>query len=354
MAKYESHGLKETENMIQLRGIVNGTQKNTFFKDGIGSNKNGISVNFGVEINERKTVYVTLTAYPKQQVYYYKRGENGQKGTSQAVDWKNRDKSPGEGFGLIGMKLSTGKDDEGNNINKIFVEYDAVNWLHENLKDGDSVFIKGKIEPSSYVKDGQTIKRVNIVPDQISYTKKPIDFEAEDFKELCDFENTLIFNSIDKETDENNKATGRYILSGYSIDYRSVETMSFIIEEEHATLATNLKKHMKPGYAIQTFGRINVVNNIVVTEEEDSGWGESSPLEKANGPVLREYVVYKAVPSTIDKETWSEEDIAAAIRKLKAAKEARANFGEKPTIDTSAEVDDWGDMDDDDDVPWNE
>lgn len=352
MANYESHGLKETKNSIQLRGIVNGTQKNNFFRDDIGSNKNGVSVNFGVEINDRKTVYVTLTAYPKKQVYYYKRGEKGQKGTSQAVDWKDRNKSPGEGYRLIGMNLSTGRDDEGNNINKTLTEYDAVHWLHENLQDGDSVFVKGIIEPSSYVKDGQTIRRINIVPNQISYTKKPVDFEAEDFTEMCEFENTLVFSSIDKEMDENDKATGRYVLNGYSIDYRSVENMSFIIDEEHAKLAANLKKAMKPGYAIQTFGKINVVNNIVATEEEEDGWGESSPLERVNSPVIREYMVYKANPNTIDKETWSEDDIATAIRKLKAAKEARANFGEKPSVDTSAEVDDWGDSDDDD-TPWD-
>ena len=160
----------------------------------------------------------------------------------------------------------------------------------------------------------------------------------EDFKEMAEFENTIVFSSLDKETDSNDKPTGRCILSGYSINYSSVEPVSFIIDEAHAKLANNLKKAMKPGYAIHTFGKINVVTNVSVVEEDDSGWGETSPMQRLNAPVIREYVVYRAEPHSIDKELYSEEAIAAAIRKIKAAKTAVEKFEGKSKVNIDVEV----------------
>lgn len=350
MAKEQLHNLKQTANSFQCRGIVMGTKSKKFYKDKIGSNKDGISVSFSVNIADKKPVYITLTGYPKKEVYYYKQGENGAKGTSKPVVWKDRKKSPGEGYNLIGVKLTTGKDKDGNNINTVFTEYDAVNYLRENLKDGDSVFIKGKIEFRSWTdKNGQTAKSVNLVPNQISYTKNPIDFEAEDFAEMCEFENTLVFQSIDKEEDENGKHTGRAILSGYSIGYNTVENVSFIVPAEQEKLAKNLHKAMKTGYSIKTYGRVNVVVDTTTVEDE-SGWGDVSPMERLNAPVRREYIVYRAEPSSIEKENYTEDAINEAIRKIKANKNAAKNFGE--TTESDVDMDDWGSDDTDDDNPW--
>lgn len=352
MAKEQLHNLKQTSNSFQCRGIVMGTESKKFYKDGIGSNKDGISVNFGVNIADKKSVFINLTAYPRKEVYYYKKGENGAKGTTKAVVWKDRKKSPGEGYRLIGTTISTGKDEDGNNINTTFTEYDAVNWLHDNLKDGDSVFIKGKIEFRSWTdKNGQTVKSVNLVPNQISYTKKPIDFDEDGYTEMCEFENTIVFDSIDKEEDENGKHTGRFTLSGFSIGYNSVENVSFVIDAEHAKLAGNLKKAMKTGYSIKTYGRVNVVVDTTVVEDDSDGWGESSPMERLNSPVRREYVVYRAEPSSIEKEDYTEDAINEAIRKIKANKTAAKNFGD--TTESDAGMDDWGSDDDLDENPWD-
>lgn len=356
MAKEKLHDMKQTFNSFQCRGVVSRTKTNQFYKDKIGSNQDGVSVNFGVKINDNKEVFITLTGYPKTEVYYYKKGENGtKKGTTKAVAWKDRKKSPGDGYRLIGVTMSTGKDKDGNNINSTFTEYDAVNWLHENLKDGDNVFIKGKIEFRPWTdKNGQLKKLINLVPNQISYTKAPVDFDAEDYKEMAEFENTLVFSSIDSEVDENEKKTGRFILSGFSIGYNSVENISFIVPAEQEKLARNLKKAMKPGYSIKTFGRVEVINDITATEEDSEGWGDVSPMERVNTPTRREYIVYRADPNSIEKEDYSEEKILEAIRKIKAAKTASENFGEKADVNDDVD-DDWSTDDglDDDDNPWD-
>lgn len=358
MAKERIHELKQTDNSFQLVGVITGTEKNRFYKS--GDTKNGGKWNaleFGVKINDGKTVYVTLKGFPRSEVFYYKKGEKGAKGTTQKVSWKDRHKSPGVGYRLIGVNISTGKDDQGKNVNESFTEYDAVEFLHGHLHDGDNVFIRGNLEFSSYTdRNNQVKKKVELVPNQISYTSTPVNFAANDFVEMAEFENTIVFSDISREEDENGKATGRFILSGYSVGYNTVEPVSFIIDADHAKVANAIKKKMKPGNSIKTYGRISIQNNIEAAPAEDDGWGstETSPMERVTAPTIREYVVYKVDGSTFDTETYSEKAIADALKKIKAAKEASANFGDKPNaaIDDD-DSDDWGvDDDDSEDTPW--
>lgn len=357
MAKERLHELKQTENSVQLVGVITGTEKNRFYKS--GDTKNGGKWNaleFGVKINDGKTVYCTLKGFPRSEVFYYKKGEKGAKGTTQKVSWNNRHKSPGAGYRLIGINISTGKDDQGKNVNESFTEYDAVEFLHGHLHDGDNVFIRGSFEFSSYTdRNGQIKKKVDLIPNQISYTSTPINFAANDFVEMAEFENTIVFSDISKEEDENGKATGRFILSGYSVGYSNVEPVSFIIDADHAKVATAIKKKMKPGNSIKTYGRISVQNNIEATAAEDDGWGstEMSPMERVTAPTVREYVVYKVDGSTFDTETYTEKAIEDALKKIKAAKEATANFGDKSNDDVDDDADDWGADDEDDGTePW--
>lgn len=357
MAKEKLHDMKSTQSNFQLRGVITGTQSQRFYKSGSGKNGGSWnSIEFGVKIAEGKTIYVSMRGFPRDEVFYYKKGENGAKGTTKKVAWKDRKKSPGDGYRLIGVNISTGKDESGKNVNETFVEYDAIEWLHDNLHDNDSVFIKGNLQFSSYTdRNGQTRKKIELVPNQISYTQKPVNFDADDYTEMAEFENTLVFQSIDKEEDESGKYTGRYVLSGYSIGYNYVENVSFIVDADHAKLATNLKKAMKDGYSIKTFGRIDVIVDTTTVDSDDSGWGESSPMERLNAPVRREYVVYRADPGSIDKDEYSADDIAAAVRKINAAKAAAENFGEKTSksVDISVDDDDWSTDDDSDNTPWD-
>lgn len=366
MAKEQLHNLKKTDNLFQLRGKVVGTKSQNFYKSGTGKNGGAWNkIQFGIQVAEGKTVYVTLNGYTRPEVFFYAKGENGAKGTTKRVAWKDRDKDQGAGFRLIGVNISVDKTEEGN-VNKTFTELDAVEHLHKNLKDGEDLFIRGSIDFSSYTDRNGDVKRsINLVPNQISFTQQPIDFSAESYKEMAEFENTIVFKSIDQEEDENGKATGRFILSGYSIGYNTVENVSFIMDADHKKLATAIKKKMKIGNSIKTYGRIDVINNIaeVEVETEDDGWnvaGETSPFEKqsrVNGPTVREYVVYRVATETFDTETYSEKEIAAALKKIKAAKEAAVNFGEKPTtknIDINpADDDEWSsDFADDDESVW--
>lgn len=348
------HNLEQTKATFQVRGLVTGMKKEKAYQSGTA--KNGgqwNSLDFGIAVNNNKIVFLTLKGFPRNEVYYYKAGESkGEKGTTVKVPWKDRKKSPGKGYRLIGVNISVGKDKDGNNVNEMFTEYDAVEYLHEALSDGDSLFVKGNMVFYSYTdRSGQVKKKIEFNPTQISYTKKPIDFDAEDFEEMAEFENTLVFSEIGKEMDEDSKATGRFVLSGYSIGYSNIETVSFIIDADHSGVANAIRKKMKPSNSIKTYGRISIENNIEsVLEEDDWGNTEISPMERINAPVKREYIVYKVDGNTFETEKYSEEKIAAAIKAINQAKEADNKFVAE---DDKADNSGWDDDIDDGETPWD-
>lgn len=349
--------LKQTASTFQLRGLVTGVKSKRFYTS--GTTKNHASwnaVEFGVMVDDKKPVYVKLNGFPRNEVFYYKRGENGSKGVTQRVAWANRKQTPGDGFRLIGVNVSTGKNSNGQNVNEMFTEWDAVEYLHDNLKDGDSVLIRGNVDFNTYTdKNGNVQKKITLVPTQIFYTQDVVDFNASNFEEEALFETDLVYTGIEKEMDENDKATGRYILSGYTVKYSDIVPVQFIVDADHAKLAQNLRKKMKAYNSIHVYGKMNViVDTTVVEESEDDGWGETSKMEqrKLNAPIKREYVVFKGDPNTIDVDTYSEKSIADALKAIKNAKDAVKNFTGKDE-NVSVDNDDWGiGDDDDDDEPW--
>lgn len=353
MAKERLHNLKQTTATFLVRGLVTGMKKGKAYQN--GTTRNGgkwNSIEFGLNINNNKTVFIKLNGFPRDEVYYYKSGEKkGEKGTTKKVAWKDRKKSPGEGYRLIGINITTGKDENDKNINEMFTEYDAVEYLSKALHDGESLLVKGNMNFSSYVKNDQIKRKIELVPTQISYTQNAIDFDDENFKEMAEFENTIVFADIAPETDADEKRTGRFILSGYSIGYNAIENVSFIIDQDHEAVARAIKKKMKIGNAIKTYGRISVENNIEAVMAEADEWGstEVSPMERINVPTKREYIVYKVDKDTFDTETYSEESIAKALKAIKNAKEASEKFvdNDNENVDSG-----WGDDEDTEDSPW--
>ena len=122
MAKERLHELKQTTNSFQVRGIVSGTKSKRFYTNGTSKGGNAWNaVELGVKIAENKYIYVKLNGFTRDDVFYYKKGESGAKGTTTKVQWKDRHKAPSKDHRLIGVNISTGKNEDGKNINKTFV-----------------------------------------------------------------------------------------------------------------------------------------------------------------------------------------------------------------------------------------
>ena len=228
------------------------------------------------------------------------------------------------------------------NDKKVLVPFDACDYIKENLQDDMSVFIRGNLEFSSYVdKKGDKKRNVRRVPSQISLCA-PVDFEeySDNNKPVHDFEQTIVFWGIEKED-------GRAVVSAKIVTYNSIEDAVFYVT--NPALAKSMAKKLKIGNAIKVHGKIEVRHNIEVVEVEDE-WGEKNPMNSVNGSSVTEMIITGADPKTIDTETYSEANIAAAIKAVNNAKNAEKQFA--PASNTDSEID-WGDEAEDDESPWD-
>jgi hypothetical protein len=347
--------LQETKGSFQVKGIINGVEKEKFYTSKkTRTNKDFRAVNFGCAYDDKKTVFMSINGMPQDNVYFSKRNQDTGKTETKKISWANRNKFNEDGWRLIGTNLGLTKttDSEGKEVNdkKTLTSFDACEYIKKYMQDDMSTFIRGNIEFSSYQDNEGNIRRgIKYVPSQISLCKA-VDFEEydEDNKPVHDFTQTIMFMGIDKEK-ENDKDTGRFIVSAKIVTYADIVDTEFIITD--AKLAGLFKKNLKKYNSISVHGHIEVSHKVEEVTEEDS-WGESNSMSSVSAPTKTEMIITGATPSSIDRETYTENNVSEAVVKIRNARTAERNFGSN--ANNNSDSDSWGDdsMDDDSD-PWD-
>lgn len=351
MAKARLFDLPETKGAFQLKGIVSGTKKDGFLKEiKTKSNKDMRMINFGVEYTEGSTLYVSMQGMEQENVYFSKRAENkGDKPDVVKVPWADRFSYNREGYKLIGKNIGAKKklDKDGKEVNdkKTLTEFDACKEIADNLKDDNSVFIRGRLDYSSTTDDNGNKKHfTKLVPDQVSLCGD-VDFADEKFTQQNDFNQVIIFMGVEKEADDNGTETGRFLVQAKIVTYSSIEDVEFVIED--SKLANMFRKNLKAYNAIKVSGHMVTATQTETVSDEDS-WGEEDSLEKVSAPTKREFIITGAKPSSIDKELYTKDNIEEAISKINKSNKAEDDFG-------SDSKEDWGnssEVADDEDEAW--
>jgi len=334
MAKNENK-LQQTKGFFKLAGIVSGVKRSDFYTEKMTKTDNPKlrkAVKFAIQTSPDNKVFVTLGAQPRDKVYFSKRAETkGEKATVKAVDWDKRKSFKEDGFKIIGTNIGLAKklDSEGKEVNDVqhLVEYDAIDYIKEHLQDDMHVFVRGHMEYSRF--EDRNIKQ--FVIDQISLCQ-PIDFTAEDFKEVANWEQPIAFRSIEKDSSEENK----FIITGSIINYNDIIETDFVLR--NAKIAQTFKKNLKPYNRIKIFGNlVGYIQEVTVDADEDDGWGEPNPMDATNN-YHKEMLVVGADKTSLDTEIYSEEIFDEFLRSKK-------EFGETASSSTSS--------DDDDDDDWS-
>lgn len=347
MAKKRLFDLPQQKTEFQMRGIVTGVEKKNFFTN--KKTKSGVDMNmlnFGIEFDDKQTAYLTLNGMERDSVYFY----NSKDKKTINVKWADRNKSQAEGYRMIGVNLGLERDEEDEgNIKYTMTEYDAAKYASQHLKDEMSVFVKGSVEFDSYTNDkGETKRTTKLIPSQISLCSKPVNFEEEDYEVLADFKTNLVFDSIEQEKDEAGKPTGRFIVNALSVGYATITNTEFIVL--NAELASKLKKNMKPNWAIEATGVFASTVLTETVESDEDEWGEKSSFDRVSAPRKFEMIITGCKPSTIDKESYSENAIAEARKAIANKDKAEKSFGESKKDDDKAP---WGDNDDSLEDDWS-
>lgn len=336
--------LPETKGSFQLQGTVLGMEKDSAFQEKL--TKTGKKMNFakfGVKTSKENTVYVDLNGMVRDFVYFGKRNKDTGKYETKKILWDQRHTFKEEGFRMIGVNIGIEQfvDDSGKKQNKrkVLAEYDACEYIGNTLKDDTDVFIKGKIEFSSFVNQkGEMSRGTKFIPNQISALKSPLDMDAEDYKEKSDFTQTIIFMGIDlDDSDVNDK---KALLQAKVITYSTIEDVEFVVRDK--SLFQTFKKNLKPYTSIQVHG--NILNKALAEEVEVDVWGAANPMEQVNKSYIRELEITGANPSSIDTDTYTKENIEESIRAIKdfGGTKAQTNNSDDNWGSSSESTDDEG------------
>ena len=317
--KKKGLGLPQTKGTFQVRGKVIGTSKDKFYVEKMTkNNKPWRSVNFGVQFDNEKTLYVGTNGMERDVVYFSKKLEDG-KTDVKKIPWKDRFNYHEEGYRMIGVNVGVVKttDENGNAVNdkKTLTDYDSCKEISDHLRDDMSVFVKGNLEFSTY----QDSHRTKFVTSQVSLTKDDVDFEKEEFHPVADFTQMIVFMGVTP-----NKEKTRATVEAKIVTYDTIEDAEFIIEDMN--LARMFAKQLKPYTGIKAWGRISVEKDTEEVETTDC-WGKKNNMDKVNSPTIRELIIDGADPNSIDTGTFTESEIDKAIEEMKAAKAAENDFG---------------------------
>lgn len=345
MAKTPKHQLKVMRNQTQFRGLaVAGDFKESTTKKG----KNKTEYSFGIKTNAdgTNTPYVKTGSVQPEEVFFYSRDEK----RTERVKFADRDSFNEEGYGLIGTVVGLEKDEKGKNVSHTLCDFDAPQYISEELKSDMPVFVTGEINYYSFTNDeGDVVRMKDFVAKKI-YGAKDIDFEAEDFKEQSDFKQTILIKEVthDKEAkdSEGNPVKNRFVIVGYVVTFSSIQVVEMVTY--NPKLAKTLKKSVE-GKAIDLIGQIKNLREEVEDASDDSDeWGDCSAFTRTVR-TTRELVVTGALKDTLNDEDWKIDIVEQKIQELKEAEES---FG------ASTNNDDWGDnskkdnFDDTDDFPF--
>jgi len=350
MAKtHENFGeLEQTEGTFVLKGVVTGVAKPNFYQE--KNDKNGRPfrmINFGVQVSKDWVHYLSINGMTQEKVYFYSKDDK----KTMSQDWKSRNSFRKEGYRLIGMNLGLEKtkDEKGNDVNdkKNLVPFDACEYINEHLKDGMSVFIRGKLEYSSFNNNNGELQRsVKLVPNQISLCK-PVDFDEEDFEAQSDFTQTFVF--MNGETVKQGESVLGVNIHGSIINYNSIEQAEMFIRDQ--ALWKNFKT-LKPYTFIKVWGNLETERNTEEVASEDV-WGATNTMEAVRSPYRKLFVITGADPKSINREDYSESKMDKALQAMKKAQSEKEEFKTQNTSTTGTA--EWGDttpIEDEEETGW--
>lgn len=327
MANKVDLGCKQLRGTFQMSGKVSGRLSQGFFTEGTSSNGKAYrKVRFGVELEQGKTVYMDLFGAASDYCYISKRttlpGGKTQNDTQQ-IPWSKRfdfEKDPKyKGYQMIGVtcgcrKATDSKGIERNDV-KHLTAFDACDEA-QNLTDGADVFVRGNIRYSTY----NGTHRVTFEPTQISLCK-PIDFDDMSFVPNAKFTQPIVLKDVVA-----NKETKEFDVTGFVVNYDSIEEIEMHIKSDRKGLASTLKKQGAYTH-VEVFGNISVEGELV-EEAVDDAWGSSNAMKKVASPFVRKFIILGADPDSVDKDSYSESVIEHALEVVSSIQKAKEDYGD--------------------------
>lgn len=268
--------IRATNGTFDFSGIISNLDKE---QDVNQQTKKGNSMRtlvFNVDTAEGHSHRMQLRAYQGEFVYYSKTNvdkDGNRKTDIQKVKWGDREKfdtSKGgkfEGYlpiDRVAFHNGNEKDDSGKEKKRTSTmpTYDAIPEILKEFSVGDSVRIVGNIQIEDYtLANGNSGTAVRLIPTRIFHSSKEIDFKAEDFTEVANFNQKILVDEVEET------GTKEITVTGIIIGNQRMGRQDFIFRDKAYDDYNQLLNTMKnfPKYvSIELKG---ILNNGAAKEE---------------------------------------------------------------------------------------
>ena len=314
--------LEETRGKFTLVGKVAGMDRQNAYsedvqQDGNYAGKKRRRLNIGIRTSDTNEIFVGMFSFLPDKVYLW---DNKERKTVNVPyeTWKNNR----EGF------ESNKQIPLQSNINlsgtpQHLPSWDAMEYINQNLNNGDSVRVSGDISYNQYKnkQTGDMVTSTNYNITNVTKLDTPLDFEAEDFVEVNTFRQPFVY--VDGYNDEEDK---KFRIDGYAINYREdyvpVElVIDYEGDDDLKRMAKAYEQAVDFGALIDSYGFIlNRAVEDTVTEDDDFDLdfdddildallGKDDPNPTAVFTYVREMQMTGA--ESVEKDYYSDEDFTA-------------------------------------------
>jgi len=327
--------LQRTYGNFKVYGEVQGLKRNYAFND--KPTKSGYDQNqlkFDVKTSEDNIVTVELRGMDFGNIRITPQDREDKQTKDLDRTPKVYDNIPEDWQVMMGVNVGLEQDEDGKNIVKEKDSYDAARYIHENLNDGDVVFISGRLEVNAFTnRNEEEVIQMQHTISRIYKSNKEFDPTAEDFKETSSFDQNLIIQAVDLDKKEKKAYVQSYLV--YNKDKDFVPFTFWVDGNKNAKLAKNLSK-LPFGTQMKFEGNLLSTVSYEEQEEETDEWGFSpSGYEKrAIKNVDKSYELTKGLPETMEKEKYAPEDFVK--------EEPNSDEGNPFANDAEEGSDEWG------------
>lgn len=209
--------MEQTKGYFRVEGIIWGLNNKKPFE-----NDSKKSLSFGIQSNKNNSNYV------------------------QVGEWKNT---------KLNVKVKANKGEEVQELG----EQEAIDFIKENFKDGDSVYINVRASVNTYY------KKIDYMVSQIYKKDETIDFNSEDFEEVNELNQSIIVT----EKPSNSKVTVG--LTSYKGE---------MIEQELVLKDKDVNEYFEENVKVGDLLRVSIyVNNKPIYEDSEDD-SNSEPVEE--------------------------------------------------------------------------
>jgi hypothetical protein len=334
--------LKQTTGDFKVAGIVSRVDAQYAYREGVtGTNAEFKSFSFDVQTDPTNKVTVELFGMEREFVYPYsstvaaaEKKKGNPNGGKLKLPWAKRHELP-DTYHLIGVNCAiANKGEDGKYERKSLEAFDAVDFIRQNLKNGDSVYITGQPSFNTYEDKKTGEKKTKLALSIGSITKIPaIDFKAEGFEPTCSFSMEVVVDDSQLDSE-----TNMLDLYARTIQYggKWTSTVGLQIDASKQAKFAKLVSNWKFGDCVKLFGLIvNRVEMKEVVEEadgEEDAWGNKPKgYTSVVKNTVSQLLVTSADPDSYEQAVYTEDDFASSgIQQEKKTEAAPAKAEKLP------------------------